>query len=109
MPKALVLIGISGSRVGQPTALSNARIVVGSAPGCDLILHDRQVLPRHAEIRQSLNTWFITPLNAGALVAVNGKRLSAQGRVSEGDLVTIGSATFKAAISDINEVGGRRA
>jgi predicted component of type VI protein secretion system len=108
MPKALILVGISGSRVGKPINVVGQRMVLGSGAGCDLVLHDRQILPRHAEIRQSLNTWFITPLSPDALVAVNGKRISAQGRVSEGDLVTVGSVTFKATISETNEVGGRR-
>jgi len=108
MPKALVLFGISGSRVGKSTSVGGPLAVLGSATSCDLVLHDRQVLPRHAEIRQSLNTWFIAPLSPDALVAVNGKRLTAQARVSEGDLVTVGSATFKAAVSETNEVGGRR-
>lgn len=108
MPKALILVGISGSRVGKPTSVAGPVSVIGSAAGCAVVLHDRQILPRHAEIRQSLNTWFIAPLAADALVAVNGKRLAAQGRISDGDLVTVGSATFKATVSETNEVGGYR-
>jgi pSer/pThr/pTyr-binding forkhead associated (FHA) protein len=104
--KSLVLTGISGSRVGQPTIVSGRQSLIGSGSGCDLVLHDRQVLPRHAEIRVLLERWFIVPLDAGALVFVNGLPVRGKQRVDEGDLVTVGTATFKAAIQEVNEVGG---
>jgi pSer/pThr/pTyr-binding forkhead associated (FHA) protein len=106
MAKSLVLLGISGSRVGQQTVVSARQSTLGSAASCDLVLHDRQVLARHAEIRQSLDRWFITPLDGGALVFVNGATVRGQQRVDDGDLVTVGTATFKAAIQEMREVGG---
>lgn len=108
MPKSLLLFGISGSRVGQQTTISIRSSIVGSRSDCDVVLPDRQVLPRHAEIRQSLDRWFILPLEPGALIFINGTPIRSQQRVDEGDLVTIGTATFKAMIAEVNEVGGRR-
>jgi pSer/pThr/pTyr-binding forkhead associated (FHA) protein len=106
MAKSLVLTGISGSRVGMPTVVAGRQNTIGSASGCDIVLHDRQVLPRHAEIRVLLDRWFITPLDAGALVFVNGIPVRGKQRIDEGDLVTVGTVTFKAAIQEMNEVGG---
>lgn len=108
MAKSLVLTGISGSRVGMPTIVSNRLSTIGSSGGCDVVLHDRQVLPRHAELRILLDRWFIAPLEAGALIFVNGMPVRGKQRIDEGDLVTVGTATFKAAIQDVNEVGGAR-
>jgi pSer/pThr/pTyr-binding forkhead associated (FHA) protein len=107
MAKTLVLIGISGSRVGQATPIQARTCVLGSADGCDVVLHDRQVQARHAEIRQMLAGWFVAPLSAGAGVAVNGTPVTSQARVQEGDLVTLGSVTFKAAFQELSvrEVG----
>jgi pSer/pThr/pTyr-binding forkhead associated (FHA) protein len=107
MAKTLVLIGISGSRVGQATPVQARSCILGSADSCDLVLHDRQIQPRHAEIRQMLAGWFILPLSPGAAVAVNGAPVTGQARVKENDLVTIGSVTFKAAFQEmsVREVG----
>jgi pSer/pThr/pTyr-binding forkhead associated (FHA) protein len=106
MAKSLVLTGISGSRVGMPTIVSGKLSMIGSAAGCDIVLHDRQVQPKHAEIRVMLDRWFIVPLEAGAMVFINGTPVRGKQRIDEGDLVTIGTATFKAAIQEVNEIGG---
>lgn len=108
MAKSLVLTGISGSRVGLQTIVSGRQSTIGSSSGCDVVLHDRQVLARHAEIRILLDRWFIVPLEAGALVFVNGTPVRGKQRIDEGDLITMGTATFKALLQDINEVGGMR-
>lgn len=107
MAKTLVLIGISGSRVGQATPIHMRSCIIGSADACDVVLHDRQIQARHAEIRQMLAGWFILPLSPGAAVAVNGTPVTSQARVQEGDLVTVGSVTFKAAFQEVSarEVG----
>ncbi|HMQ33244.1 MAG TPA: FHA domain-containing protein [Chloroflexaceae bacterium] len=108
MAKPLTLIGISGSRVGQATVVEGRSSVIGSAGGCDLMMHDRLILPRHAELRVALDRWFIRPLDPRATVFVNGEPVTAQQRIEAGDLVTVGTATFKAAIgtSQERQVGG---
>lgn len=100
MPKAIVLIGVTGTRVGARDTLSKRTGTIGSSSECDLVLHDRDVLPRHAEIRQVLDRWFIVPLTPGARIFVNGAPVTSQGRLLEGDLVTIGTATFKTGFTE---------
>jgi hypothetical protein len=46
------------------------------------------------------------PLEAGAMVFVNGMPVRGKQRIDESDLVTVGTATFKVAIQEVNEVGG---
>ncbi len=108
MARALTLIGISGSRVGQATLVESRTTVIGSAGGCDVVMHDRLILPRHAEIRVALDRWFILPLDPKAAIFVNGEPVTGQQRIEPGDLVTMGTATFKAAIGAVAErqVGG---
>lgn len=103
MAKALTLIGISGSRVGQSTVLENRSTVIGATSGCDMVMHDRLILPRHAEVRVALDRWFILPLDPKAQVFVNGEPVTGQQRIEPGDLVTVGTATFKAAIGAVAE------
>ncbi|NJN19081.1 MAG: FHA domain-containing protein [Oscillochloris sp.] len=96
MAQEMTLVGVTGSYLGKPLTVAQRICLIGSSATCDIVLHDRQILPRHAEVRQALGGWFVAPLEAGALVAVNGQRVSRQGRLNEGDLLTIGSATFRA-------------
>lgn len=95
MSQELTLIGVSGSRTGQQIVVNRRSMVIGSARQCDIVLHDRQVLERHAEIVQALERWFVAPLDGSALVALNGLRISSRQRLQNGDLLSIGSATFK--------------
>lgn len=109
MAKALLLIGISGSRVGQTTAFNERSTVIGSDSLCGVVLRDRMVLPRHAEVRVALERWFILPLDPRAPLFVNGEPVTGQQRIDAGDLITVGTATFKATISDAERaVGDRR-
>ena len=103
MAKSLVLTGVTGSRVGARTAVTARASVIGSATGCDIMLHDRNVLARHAEIRQVLDRWFIVPIAPEARVFVNGTVVASQGRLLEGDMVTVGTATFRVSLSDSDE------
>ena len=106
MAKALSLIGISGSRVGNATLFTERSTLIGSDAHCDVVMHDRQVLPRHAELRVALDRWFILPLDPKALIFVNGTPVSGQQRIDEGDLVTLGTVTFKAMIGETERAVG---
>ena len=108
MPKALSLIGISGSRVGQSTVFSDRSTVVGSDAQCGVVMRDRMILPRHAEVRAALERWFILPLDPKASLFVNGEPVRGQQRISDGDLVTIGSATFKVMIGEAERAIGEQ-
>ncbi|MEF3273653.1 MAG: FHA domain-containing protein [Chloroflexus sp.] len=97
MGRELTLIGVSGTRTGHQIVVNRRSAVIGSARQCDIVLYDRQVLERHAEIAQVLERWFVAPLDAEALVALNGQRISGRQRLQRGDLLSIGSAAFKVA------------
>lgn len=103
MPKALNLIGISGSRVGQTTVVTGRSTLLGSAPTCGIVMHDRLILPRHAELQVTLDRWFVMPLDPTAAVFVNGQPVTGKQRLEAGDLLTLGTVTFKMAIGDLQE------
>ncbi len=106
--RALTLLGISGSRVGQAAVVEAHSTIVGAAGNCDMVLYDRLVLPHHAEIRVALDRWFILSLDPTATLFVNGQPVTGQQRLEPGDLITVGTVTFKAAIGSVAErqVGG---
>ena len=111
MSKALVLRAITGSQAGHRHHLSARTNTVGAAPGNDLVLRDRMLEPRHAEIRQVLERWFIVPLAPGGQgLALNGLPVKGQSRLNPGDALTIGSVTYTIELEDIveQEVGSPR-
>ncbi|MFV9503167.1 MAG: FHA domain-containing protein [Oscillochloridaceae bacterium umkhey_bin13] len=107
MTRSLSMVWISGSRLGQPTVLTEHETTIGTAPSCDLVIHDRLILPHHAAFRTILGRWFVVSLDPRATLFVNGEPVTTQQRVNEGDLVTLGTATFRALLGQLaaREVG----
>lgn len=103
MAKALVLTGISGGRVGAAYTVMGRSSIVGSGPGCDVQLQDRMVLPRHAELRQILERWFVVPLDPTAQVYINGQPVTGQARLTEGSTLTLGVASFRVGQTEVAE------
>lgn len=111
MTKALVLRAITGSNAGQRHTLTERVNTIGSAATNDLVLHDRLLGPRHVEIRQVLERWFVVPLAAGGqAIALNGLSVNGQSRLNAGDALTIGSVTYTIGFEEIaeQEVGAPR-
>jgi hypothetical protein len=106
-----VLRAITGSQAGQRHTLTARTNSVGAASGNDLVLSDRLLNPRHAEIKQALERWFIVPLAAGGQgIALNGMPISGQSRLNPGDALTLGSVTYIVELEEIveQEVGAQR-
>lgn len=101
MAKALVLTSISGARLGVRYTLGGRSNTIGSAAGCDLVLTDKSVQPRHVEVKQLLESWFVVPLSSG--VYINGTSVGTQGRIRPGDSLIIGSCGFRVAIEEVVE------
>lgn len=111
MPKALVLRAVTGPQAGQRHHLAARTSTVGAAPNNDLVLRDRLLEPRHAEIRQVLERWFIVPLAPGSQgIALNGLPIKGQSRLNPGDALTLGSVTYAIELEEIveQEVGSAR-
>jgi len=104
MAKALVLRAITGTQAGSRHTLANRSSTIGTASANDVVLHDRLLSPRHVEIRQVLERWFVVPLAAGGQgVALNGMPISGQSRLNPGDTLTLGSVTYAVELEEIVE------
>src|SRR5262245_22209526 len=111
MTKALVLRAITGADAGRRHTLSARVNTIGSAATNELVLHDRALGPRHAEIKQVLERWFVVPLAAGGQgIALNGLSVTGQSRLNAGDALTLGSVTYSVSFEDGEEraVGAQR-
>jgi hypothetical protein len=112
MAKALVLRTITGAQAGTRRLLKSRTNTIGSASTNDLVLHDRMISPRHAEIRQTLERWFIVPLTGnGQGLSLNGMPISSQSRLNEGDVLSLGGTSYIIGFEEVveREVGTRPA
>jgi predicted component of type VI protein secretion system len=104
MTKALILTAITGPQAGERHKLAARVNKVGSASSNDLVLHDRLIEPRHAEIRQVLERWFVVPLITDRpRVSLNGIELRTQSRLNAGDALTLGTVTYTVSLEETDE------
>ncbi|HWQ13690.1 MAG TPA: FHA domain-containing protein [Roseiflexaceae bacterium] len=104
MAKALVLTAITGAQLGRRHTLVNRVNTVGSGAANDLVLQDRRIDTRHAEIRQMLDRWFIVPVSPSGGISVNGRIITGQARLNPGDKVTLGAVTYEVAYEEVAEL-----
>lgn len=101
MAMVLELTPITGVQVNRKMTLSGRVVTIGSAPGNDVVLNERQITPRHLEIHQMLDRFFVVPLTAnGQGVALNGVPVDARSRLKPGDILTLGANSYRVAISE---------
>lgn len=104
MTKALVLRAITGSQAGTRRLLKSRATTIGSASTNDLVLHDRLIAARHAEIRQTLERWFVVPVGGGeAGLSLNGMPIRSQSRLNEGDVLTLGGTSYIIGFEEVVE------
>ena len=104
MAKALILRAITGTQAGQRHMLTNRSSTIGTASTNDVVLHDRLLTPRHIEIRQALERWFVVPLATGSQgIALNGMPIGGQSRLNPGDTLTLGSVTYAVDLEEVAE------
>ncbi len=88
-PKASLEVAGEGRRV----PLGPGTLALGRAPDSDVVLDDRRVSRRHAEVRLRLGRHTLYDLGSTNGTFVNGKRVS-EVALSEGDRITLGGATL---------------
>src|SRR5258708_29897090 len=86
------------SEAGRPaiTIAIGDRFTIGRSPTNDLVLEDQNASRRHAEIlRDRRGTYFLIDSGSANGTWLNARRLTAPRELSDGDLIAIGSATFR--------------
>jgi predicted component of type VI protein secretion system len=74
-------------------------MLVGRHPECDIQIDSRKISRRHCCIARVADYLVIRDLGSTNGVRVNGERVL-EGRLGEGDEVTIGAARFRVALED---------
>jgi pSer/pThr/pTyr-binding forkhead associated (FHA) protein len=75
----------------QRTPIEGAIVQIGRAPGCDIVLDDRNVSRRHAEIRRRGPVVVLIDLDSTNGTIVNGRRVR-EHPLADGDRITLGNS-----------------
>ena len=79
---------------GRTFTLAPAKVLIGRAVNCDIVLNDLNVSRTHAEIRrESTTAWSVADLGSTNGTLVNGRHI-AEAMLNEGDRITTGTTTF---------------
>lgn len=101
MSMVLELTTVSGSQVSRKLTIKGRQSKIGSAPNCDVVIQERQIEPRHAEIHQMLDRFFIVPLTPQSRgISLNGLPIQERSRLSPGDILTLGVTSYRVAFSE---------
>jgi hypothetical protein len=76
---------------GQRTPIEASVVQIGRAPGCDIVLDDRNVSRRHAEIRRRGPVVVLIDLDSTNGTIVNGRRVR-EHPLADGDRITLGNS-----------------
>jgi DNA-binding response OmpR family regulator len=87
-----VLIGQSGPVQGNRWTIPPAGVTLGRDNGCEVVIADRQVSRRHAQIDRRAGKTFISDLASKNGTCVNGLPIKDEVELKDGDLVQIALA-----------------
>ena len=76
---------------GQRIALGDRPVTIGRMSECTVPLNDQNVSRRHAEIRPGPGAYVVNDLGSTNGTMVNGTRIAAEQRLSDGDILSFGS------------------
>ena len=101
MAIVLELTTISGSQVSRKLTIRGRESKIGSAPNCDVVIQERQIEPRHAEIHHMLDRFFVVPLTPQSKgISLNGLPIHERSRLKPGDVLTLGVTSYRVSFSE---------
>lgn len=87
------LICLTEPFLGSEFEFTGTELSIGTDPSCDLIIEHPSIAPRHARFKDN-NGFFVSPIDAGYPVAVNGK-YNPSAALRSSDEVLLGELKFR--------------
>ena len=89
------MISLRTTRSGKPVdyALTNGGVILGSSPGCQIVVADPGAAPKHAKVAKSPKGYVVSDLTGGGGTVVNGAKVKDH-VLKHGDVIQIGAEKF---------------
>ena len=84
---------VTGTDAGLEISLGLPTVRIGTAPDNDVVLTDRAVSRRHAQIASTAEGWMLRDLSSENGTYVNGQRVTER-LLADGDRVQFGTSRF---------------
>jgi hypothetical protein len=89
--------------LGDSIELSRGETLVGRDVGCTLRFNDPSVSRRHLRFVHRADAMFVEDIGSSNGTLLNGRMLRAPARITEGDVISVGSRTLTVRVSDGDE------
>lgn len=80
---------------GDRIALDGETHTIGRLSDCTIVVSDSNTSRHHARITRSGSSFVVADLNSTNGTSVNGERLIADHRLSDGDIITVGAVSLR--------------
>jgi FhaA, N-terminal domain/FHA domain len=80
---------------GERIDLAQRPVTIGRLTECEISLPDQNVSRRHAQVRPGSRGYVIADLGSTNGTMVNGERLTADRRLSDGDIISVGATHIR--------------
>ena len=89
-------VAMSGDQKGEDFRIREGQNTIGSAPDCEIVLHDSTISGKHASLRYKEQKFFITDLDSTNGTFLNDKTEPiAREELKDNDVLRIGEVTLK--------------
>jgi hypothetical protein len=85
---------LKGNEAGSQFRITGARVILGRAPDCDIVVTDQSVSRTHSELIKIEDGFLLKDLKSSNGVYVNGKKV-AEHFLASGDVFTIGNHAYR--------------
>ncbi len=93
-PKAKTVAFLVNEKTGEAVPLYYWETSVGRSPSCDIVLNYPTVSRFHSVVSRRKNTWVIFDTGSKTGIGLNGQKIKKRQKLSDGDRVTFGEATY---------------
>lgn len=93
-PKSKTVAFLVNEKTGEAVPLHYWETSIGRSTACDIVLNYPTVSRFHSVVSRRKNTWVIFDTGSKTGIGLNGQKIKKKEKLSDGDRVTFGEATY---------------
>jgi pSer/pThr/pTyr-binding forkhead associated (FHA) protein len=80
---------------GERIYIGDAPVSIGRLPECTIAVNDSNISRRHAEVRAGTTAYVVVDLGSTNGTMLNGIKTTGEQRLSDGDIISVGSTHLR--------------